>query len=89
MASGPYGTLYVGVTSDIAFRAWQHREGTGSVFCKRYGVTRLVHYEAFEDISNAIHREKRIKKWPRVWKISLIEQDNPNWIDLYPQIAGG
>jgi putative endonuclease len=83
MASAPYGTLYVGVTNDIAFRAWQHREGTGSAFCRRYGVTRLVHYEPFDDISNAIHREKRIKTWPRKWKIKLIEQGNPQWHDLY------
>ena len=83
MASKPYGTLYVGVTNDIAFRAWQHRQGHGSRFCKRYGVTRLVHYEIFDDISNAIHREKRIKTWPRRWKINLIEQANPQWNDLY------
>ena len=83
MASRPHGTLYVGVTNDIAFRAWQHREGSGSAFCKRYGVTRLVHYEVYEDISNAIHREKRIKTWPRRWKIRLIEHANPLWNDLY------
>jgi putative endonuclease len=83
MASAPYGTLYVGVTNDIAFRAWQHREGAGSAFCKRYGVTRLVHYEVFAGIANAIHREKRIKTWPRQWKINLIEQGNPRWDDLY------
>jgi putative endonuclease len=83
MASAPCGTLYVGVTNDIALRAWQHREGTGSAFCKRYGVTRLVYYEVFDDISNAIHREKRMKAWPRRWKIKLIEQNNPRWDDLY------
>ena len=79
MASGPYGTLYVGVTNDIAHRAWQHREGTGSAFCRKYGVNRLVYSEPFDDISNAIHREKRIKKWPRRWKINLIEGVNPKW----------
>ncbi len=83
MASAPYGTLYVGVTNDIALRAWQHREGTGSSFCKRYGVVRLVHYEVFDGIANAIHREKRIKTWPRQWKINLIERTNPRWDDLY------
>jgi len=57
LASAPYGTLYVGVTNDLAFRVWQHREGQGSAFCRRYGVRRLVHYEIFEDIQNAIHRE--------------------------------
>ena len=59
LASGPHGTLYVGVTNDITYRIWQHREGVGSRFCKRYGVHRLVHYEVFEDISNAIRRERR------------------------------
>jgi putative endonuclease len=83
MASGPHGTLYVGVTNDIAFRAWQHKTGQGSAFCRRYGVTRLVHYEVFEDIGNAIRREKRIKAWPRRWKINPIEQSNPRWDDLY------
>jgi len=83
LASAPYGTLYVGVTNDLAFRVWQHREGQGSAFCRRYGVRRLVHYEIFEDIQNAIHREKRIKTWPRRWKINLIEDGNPRWDDLY------
>ncbi len=88
LASAPYGTLYVGVTADLPRRAFEHREGIGSEFTQRYGVHRLVHTEWFEDIQNAIHREKRLKKWPRAWKIALIEKDNPDWIDLYPQIAG-
>jgi putative endonuclease len=83
LASKPYGTLYVGVTNDLAFRVWQHLEGDGSAFCRKYGVHRLVRYEVFEDISNAIHREKRIKTWPRQWKINLIEAGNPRWDDLY------
>jgi putative endonuclease len=83
MASGAYGTLYVGVTNEIAFRTWQHREGHGSTFCRRYGVTRLVWYEPFEDMGLAIRREKRIKTWPRRWKINLIEAQNPTWADLY------
>jgi len=83
MASRPHGTLYIGVTNDLAFRAWQHREGHGSAFCSKYGVKRLVHYEVFEDISNAIHREKRLKKWNRRWKTDLIENGNPCWNDLY------
>jgi putative endonuclease len=58
-------------------------------FTKKYDVHRLVYFEQFDDIENAIKREKRLKKWPRAWKISLIEKDNPNWIDLYPEIAGG
>jgi putative endonuclease len=86
MASAPYGTLYVGVTSDVSRRVFEHREGIGSAFCRKYGVRRLVHSEPFEDISNAIHREKRLKKWPRAWKIKLIEATNPTWADLYETI---
>jgi putative endonuclease len=73
----------VGVTSDLARRVWDHREGVGSVFCRRHRVRRLVYKEPFEDIQNAIHREKRLKKWERGWKVALIEYDNPNWDDLY------
>ena len=85
MASGPYGTLYVGVTHDVGLRAYQHREDGGrqSAFCKRYGVDKLVWYEWFDDIRDAIHREKRLKRWPRRWKIKLIERENPTWRDLY------
>jgi putative endonuclease len=83
VASAPYGTLYVGVTNDLPRRAFEHREGIGSVFTRRYGVHRLVHSEWFEDIGNAIHREKRLKKWKRRWKIVLIEAGNPRWDDLY------
>ena len=83
LASKPYGTLYVGVTNDLSYRVWQHREGIGSEFARRYDVHRLVHYEVFEDISNAIHREKRLKKWNRRWKVELIEAANPRWADLY------
>jgi putative endonuclease len=86
LASAPYGTLYVGVTNDIGRRVYEHREGVGSQFCKRYGVHRLVRAEAFEDITRAIAREKRLKKWPRAWKIRLIEGDNPRWDDLYERI---
>ncbi len=85
MASGPFGTLYTGVTANLTKRVWQHRESEndGSRFCKKYGVNRLVYFEQFEMIENAIHREKRIKKWPRRWKTRLIEQANPKWLDLY------
>ena len=86
LASAPYGTLYVGVTNDIARRAWEHREGVGSQFCRKYRVHQLVRTEWFEDITNAIHREKRLKKWLRAWKIRLIESDNPNWDDLYERL---
>jgi putative endonuclease len=87
LASAPYGTLYVGVTNDLARRAWQHREGTGSQFCAKYGVKRLVWAERYDEIGFAIHREKRLKKWPRRWKINLIEERNPNWDDLAEQLA--
>ncbi len=83
LASAPHGTLYVGVTNSLSRRVYEHREGVGSDFCRKYGVKRLVHYEVFEHIPNAIHREKRLKKWPRRWKINLIEAGNPQWNDLY------
>src|ERR1044072_4887739 len=81
MASGPFGTLYTGVTANLIKRAWQHRESEteGSTFCKKYGVNRLFSFEQFEGIENPIHREKRIKKWPRRWKTRLVEQMNPQW----------
>ena len=83
LASAPYGTLYVGVTAALSKRVWQHKEGEGSAFSKKYGAHRLVRYEHYEDIRDAIHREKRLKKWPRKWKIDLIEAGNPTWSDLY------
>jgi putative endonuclease len=86
LASAPYGTLYIGVTNDIARRAYEHREGVGSDFCRKYRVHRLVRLELFEDISNAIRREKRLKKWLRQWKIELIESENPRWDDLYERL---
>lgn len=86
LASAPYGTLYIGVTNDIAHRAFQHREGVGSSFCAKYRVHRLVRIEPFDDMSLAIRLEKRLKKWLRRWKISLIESDNPNWDDLYQRL---
>lgn len=88
LASAPYGTLYVGVTSDISRRVWEHQEGVGSIFCRRYGVTRLVYLDFFDSIEDAIHREKRLKKWKRSWKIALIEETNPNWDDLYLTLNG-
>ena len=77
LASKRNGTLYVGVTNDIARRVAQHRAGTGASFTRKYGVTRLVHVQPFEDISYAIGQEKRLKKWPRAWKLRIIERDNP------------
>jgi putative endonuclease len=83
------GTLYIGVTNDLIRRVYEHKSGAAESFTKRRDVNRLVYFENFDDIEYAIRREKRLKKWPRAWKISLIEKDNPNWIDLYPEIAQG
>jgi putative endonuclease len=87
LASRIGGTLYVGVTSDLVRRVYQHREKLVKGFTKKYGVNRLVYYEAYGDVTAAIQREKQIKKWNRAWKIKLIEERNPNWDDLYPAIA--
>lgn len=83
LTSRETGTLYTGVTNDLARRVWQHREKHTSGFTSRYGVSRLVYYEIHEDVSAAIHREKRIKKWSRAMKIRMIETMNPEWEDLY------
>ncbi|MGZ3403211.1 MAG: GIY-YIG nuclease family protein, partial [Phenylobacterium sp.] len=80
-----HGTLYVGVTGELLNRAAQHREGAIDGFTKQYGVKRLVWYEWHDGIEAAIHREKRLKKYKREWKINLIEGDNPNWDDLFRQ----
>ena len=89
LASRIGSTLYIGVTNDLVRRVGQHKLKIAESFTKRYGVGRLVYFEAFDQIEQAIQREKRLKKWPRAWKISLIEKDNPDWIDLYPEIAAG
>jgi len=77
------GTLYLGVTTNLARRVWEHRNAIGSAFARRYGVDMLVWYETYEEISVAIAREKAMKKWRRAWKLELIEQMNPDWRDLY------
>ena len=77
------GALYTGVCADITARMTQHRDGTGSKFCKKYGLSRLVYVEHHEGIYEAITREKAIKKWRRGWKIELIARDNPDWRDLF------
>jgi putative endonuclease len=82
LASAPYGSLYVGSTTDLVKRTWQHREGLLEGFTKQYGVHRLVWYEIHSDIMEAGLREKRIKKWNRAWKIRLIEEMNVRWRDL-------
>jgi putative endonuclease len=76
LASKRNGTLYIGVTNNLARRVWEHREGLVGGFTKTYGVKHLVHYETFEDIHAAIHREDRLKKWKRQWKIDLIQSNN-------------
>jgi putative endonuclease len=82
MTNRPFGTLYVGVTNDVQRRAGEHRLGTGSAFARRYHLTRLVFAEFHDDIRDAIARETRFKHWPRLWKLNLIEQQNPLWEDL-------
>jgi len=82
LASQKRGTLYIGVTGDIARRLTQHRAGKAGSFTTRYGVMRLVHLEQFGTALEAIRREKSLKKWPRQWKIDLIEKGNPTWSDL-------
>lgn len=82
LASGRNGTLYTGVTADLSRRVWQHREGRQG-FTAKYGVTKLVWYQEFAEIDQAIVYEKRIKRWRRAWKLELIERENPQWLDLY------
>ena len=86
MADRYRGTLYIGVTSDIAARVWAHREGRGSKFCARYSLTRLVYAEYAPTIGEAIAREKAMKKWNRAWKIELVDRANPGWDDLWDTI---
>ena len=87
LASRKNGTLYVGVTNDLLRRVQEHREGLVPGFTKKYVVKLLVYYEVFGDITEAIAREKRVKRWLRRWKIDLIEQQNPDWQDLWPELA--
>lgn len=81
------GTLYIGVTSNLPARIHQHRSGTGSDFCARYGLTLLVWAERGEDIATCIEQEKRLKRWRREWKFDLIERNNPNWQDMFDLLA--
>ena len=82
LANKPYGTLYIGVTSNMAERLTQHRNGSASVFTKKYGLTRLVYYEVHDLVTAAIVRESSLKRWKREWKIALIEKANPTWKEL-------
>jgi putative endonuclease len=88
LASERNGTLYVGVTSDLVGRTWQHREHVVDGFTKKYEVTMLVWHEIHGDMESAIRREKQIKAWKREWKIRLIVESNPYWNDLWRQIIG-
>ena len=86
MASQRNGTLYIGVTSDLVKRVWQHKQDAVSGFTRRYAVHMLVYYQQTEEMPSAITREKQLKKWNRAWKIRLIEEMNPYWNDLYDSI---
>ncbi len=88
MSNKPNGTLYIGVTNDLVRRVWEHRDGVGSRFVRRYALTRLIYFEHHEDIRTAIQRETSLKRWPRAWKIRLFAALNPRWQDLYPSLLG-
>lgn len=87
MASAKNGTIYIGVTSDLVKRVWEHREGVVPGFTKKYGCKSLVWYEAHEDLEQARLRELQMKEWRRAWKIKLIEEQNLDWEDLYPTLV--
>ena len=82
----PYGTLYVGISSNLVQRIYQHREGMAPGFSKVHGLNRLVWYQMHQDVNEAIASEKKIKKWRRDWKVNVIQEMNPDWKDLYPSI---
>jgi putative endonuclease len=87
LASQEYGTLYIGVTSDLIARLYQHRSGEVKGFTTKYAVHRLVRFEQFDSMHEAISREKQLKRWHRQWKINLIESENPQWVDLAPALG--
>jgi putative endonuclease len=86
MANDRNGTIYIGVTSNLTKRAWEHKNKIVQGFTNKYNINKLVYYEIFENIQIAIAREKRLKEWPRKWKSDLIEKNNPQWRDLYDKI---
>jgi putative endonuclease len=88
LASRIGGTIYIGITNDLVRRVAEHRLKAVKSFTETYDVVRLVYFEQFDDPENAIRREKRLKKWNRAWKVRLTEEHNPDWNDLYPEIAG-
>lgn len=87
LASKRNSTLYIGVTSDLVKRVWQHKNDVCEGFTKKYGVHTLVYYEMHANMTEAIRREKQLKKWNRAWKIELIERENPEWFDLWPALV--
>ena len=87
MASQKHGTLYLGVTNNLVRRVYEHKNKIVPGFTQQYNVVHLVWFEAYDDPKNAIAREKELKKWRRDWKVRLIEEENPDWFDLYPSIT--
>jgi putative endonuclease len=87
LASRRNGTLYIGVTTDLVRRVAEHKEGVVEGFTRKYGVKILVHFDVFDEVEAAIVREKQLKEWKRAWKLRLIEETNPDWRDLYEEIA--
>ena len=87
LASRKHGTLYIGVTNNLVRRVYEHKTDAVPGFTSRYGVHLLVWFGSYDDVANAITREKELKKWRREWKINLIERPNPDWVDLYAGIA--
>jgi len=87
LASKRNGTLYVGVTSDLIKRVWEHKNNVVKGFTERYSVHQLVWYELHETMESAIRKEKMLKNWKRAWKLELIERSNPNWQDLYEEVV--
>jgi putative endonuclease len=88
LASKPYGTLYIGTTSDLVRRVWEHKNKVVPGFTRQYNIDQLVWFEVHESANAALQREKQLKEWQRDWKINLIARDNPHWDDLYPTLTG-
>ena len=89
LASQRNGTLYIGITSDLIKRVWEHKNKFVDGFTKKYNINKLIYYEQYSDPENAIKREKRLKKYNRKWKLTLIEKANPQWKDLYEEVTTG
>jgi putative endonuclease len=87
LASQKHGTLYIGITNDLIRRVYEHKQKVVPGFTRRYGVNKLVYFEIFDDPLSAITREKQLKKWRRDWKVRLIEEANPEWVDLYSTLV--